>query len=54
MMKIAWGMLGYGYLQTMATNNPWSVYMRKFPGIEEVKWTEKTMSKIYVVPKLSI
>ena len=38
----------------MATNNPWSAYMRRFPGVEEVKWTEKPMNKIYVVPKLSI
>ena len=35
----------------MTINSSWLVYMRKFPGFEEVKRTEKPMSKICVVPK---
>lgn len=37
----------------MIANNSWLVYMRNFPGFEEVKRTEKYMRNAYVVPKPS-
>lgn len=38
----------------MAANKLWLFYRWNFPGCEEVKRTEKYMSNICVVPKLSM
>ena len=38
----------------MTVSSSWLVYMKKFPRREEVKRTEKSMSKICVVPKLKM
>jgi hypothetical protein len=35
----------------MIANKLWLVYLRNFPGFEEVERTEKYMRNAYVVPK---